>query len=475
LSGPFDNAHYEALLEGLEITVARCSEILKDNPVIRIDSEYFSKEARRLLAQLCTCPVKRISQISNAVTDGIHASIDFSEGSGIRLISAKHPKENYFDAGTEEISRSQHEANSRTALRRGDVVISTVGTIGNAAVVDRTLLPANTDRHVGIVRLKKGWEPEFLSTFLMSKYGQFQMRREVTGNVQPSLFISKINDILVPDLPSMFRLGIKQQVERARNNRWSSLTALASAEQALLDALGLANWRPPEPLTYTRSSKDVMAAGRFDSQYFAPRVALLLERLGKDGLAIRDVASSRQERFKPENAGSFRYIEIGDILGNGTVADKEIEMAEAPSRAIWLVKAGDVLTSTVRPNRRLSALVMPEQDGCVASSGFVVLQPKYVAAEVLLTYLRLPIFCELMDLHTSASLYPAISEQDFLNLPFPKVEVKTTEKIVDLVRSSHALRQQSQVLLDRAQQAVEVAIEEGEAAGMAILEEGDHV
>jgi len=50
-----------------------------------------------------------------------------------------------------------------------------------------------------------------------------------------------------------------------------------------------------------------------------------------------------------------------------------------------------------------------------------VLEPKTIAPEVLLTYLRLPIICELMDLHTSASLYPAISERDLLKLPIPKI------------------------------------------------------
>ncbi len=56
------------------------------------------------------------------------------------------------------------------------------------------------------------------------------------------------------------------------------------------------------------------------------------------------------------------------------------------------------------PIRRLSAIISPEQNGHVCSSGFVVLNPKRIAPEVLLTYLRLTIICELMDLHTSASL-----------------------------------------------------------------------
>jgi hypothetical protein len=41
--------------------------------------------------------------------------------------------------------------------------------------------------------------------------------------------------------------------------------------------------------------------------------------------------------------------------------------------------------------------------------------------------------------------------------------------IISQIRSAHAVRQEAQSLLERAKRAVEVAIEEGETAGMEIL------
>ena len=171
-------------------------------------------------------------------------------------------------------------------------------------------------------------------------------------------------------------------------------------------------------------------------------------------------------------AETFRYIEISDVQGDGTATDNTIPLSEAPSRATWHVQAGDVLTSTVRPNRRLSAIATPEQDGCIASSGFAVLQPQAVPAEVLLTYLRLPLFCELMDLHTSASLYPAISERDLLALPFPEIPAKASAAIVAAVRAAHTARARARTLLAQAQRAVEIAIEQNEAAALDFLTSG---
>ncbi|KZC17226.1 hypothetical protein RHOFW104R8_12250 [Rhodanobacter sp. FW104-R8] len=134
------------------------------------------------------------------------------------------------------------------------------------------------------------------------------------------------------------------------------------------------------------------------------------------------MAPARHERFVASAIGTFDYIEIGNLRADGTAMAVQTEQSDAPSRATWHVHAGDVVTSMVRPIRRLSALIAPEQDGSVCSSGFVVLEPETVAPEVLLAYLRLLPVCELMDLHTSASLYPAIAEADLLALPFPRIE-----------------------------------------------------
>lgn len=140
------------------------------------------------------------------------------------------------------------------------------------------------------------------------------------------------------------------------------------------------------------------------------------------------------------------------------------------SRPTQHVRSGDVITSTVRPICRLSALIAPEQSGAVCSSGFVVLEPRQISGEVLLTYLRLPLVCELMDLHTSATMYPAISEADLLALPIPAIAPSVQAQVQDAVRQSVQARQRATLLLDAAKRAVEIAIEGSETAALALLQ-----
>lgn len=458
------------MLEGLEATEVLLSAVGHDNEVLRIDAEYFGKEVLAAMHRLLSIKAKALDELAY-ITDGIHTSLPFMEGGEVRVLSAKHPKDNYIASGPFEcVTREFHAKNPRTALRKNDVLISTVGTIGNAAVVTDDVLPANSDRHIGIIRVRaEAPPPFFLSTFLVSRFGRIQSVRETTGNVQPNLFISKIGRLLIPRFTPDFELRIARQVEDAYLCRKQSSDLLANAEQTLLHALGLDTWTPPEALSYVRSSRDAFAAGRLDAQFFAPRVEQLLARLGRDGLRLADVAPARHERFEPSGAGHFDYIEIGSLGADGTAAMERVAMEEAPSRATQHVRSGDVITSTVRPIRRLSALIAPDQDGAVCSSGFVVLQPQSISGEVLLTYLRLPLVCELMDLHTSATMYPAISESDLMAMPIPAIAPSVQAQVQDAVRQSVQARQRATHLLDAAKRAVEIAIEDSEAAALAYL------
>jgi hypothetical protein len=224
-------------------------------------------------------------------------------------------------------------------------------------------------------------------------------------------------------------------------------------------------------LSYVRRSTEAFAAGRLDAEYFSPRVLALMKLLGRDGLTIGQVAPARHEVFDTTKVGkTFTYIEIGDMRADGTVDASELDVVDAPSRATQYVRRGDVLTSTVRPIRRLSAAVDSAQDGAVCSSGFVVLQPFSISTNTLVTYLRLPLVCQLMDLHTSASLYPAISEKDLLGLPIPSISISTQTAVDHQVAEAHTAKQRAEKLLDAAKRAVEIAIEDGESAALKYLE-----
>ncbi|GBL16167.1 type I restriction enzyme EcoKI M protein [Microcystis aeruginosa NIES-1211] len=313
--GAFDPVKYQQLMDRIEAVELSLSEVLEDNNSSRFDSEYFRKHYLASLKILQKIRYQKIHDIAY-VTDGIHESIDFDEDSNILSFSAKYPKENYFDINDiKYISERQHNLNPRTQFQEDDVIISTVGTIGNCAVVDKYILPANSDRDVGIIRIHdKSVKPRFLSTFLVSRYGRFQSERESTGNVQLHLFIYKIKEIKVPQLKDDFQQYIEKIVKFSKNLLDSSQCIYQQAENLLLTELGLKDWQPTEESIAVKSfSESFLSSGRLDAEYYQPKYDEI-DNYFKDFklIKIRDLINYPVSSGATPKAGGDDYTDEDD-------------------------------------------------------------------------------------------------------------------------------------------------------------------
>lgn len=454
-------------MEGLEAVEVKLSQLER---TCRVDAEYFSKPYIETTNRLNMIHTDVLNTTVN-ISDGNHFSIsDYFQEEGMPYYRGKDVTGNFFIEQTQPVCIPQKAFEMphmvRSHLKRGDVLLSIVGTIGELSLVSSDS-EATCSCKLAILR-PRSITPGYLAVFLKSKYGQNQIHRIKRGAVQMGLLLEDMDQLDVTRFSSEFEGAIEKTVLDAKGKLEHSTSLASQAEQTLLHDLNLDSWQPPEPLTYIRRASEFFTSKRLDSEYFAPRVSELIARLSTGGI-LRDVAPARHEPFAPGTTGTFEYIEISNISSDGIAAADTVPCVDAPSRATQYVRKGDVITSTVRPVRRLSAIIRPEQDGYVCSSGFVVLRPVNVAPELLLTYLRLPPVCELMNLHTSASLYPAISERDLLNLPFPTVATEIEAEIVKAVQQAHIARREARELLERAKRAVEIAIEENESSARNFL------
>lgn len=350
---------------------------------------------------------------------------------------------------------------------QGTVVFARVGEIGAGVnLYDRATISPN----IIAAELLETINPFFVGIFANTRFGRLQLEAGMKVVAQPTISTDSIRALRIPNLGRDFQEKIAEIFKQAIHAEDRGRKLLTATEESLLHALGLHGWTSIAPLTYIRNSCDAFTAGRLDAEFFTPRVRDMLTCLGRDSLTIHDVAPARKERFTPADSGNFHYIEIGGLGTDGTAQAECLPQREAPSRATQYVRVGDVITSTVRPIRRLSAAIDASQDGYVCSSGFVVLQPRAISSDVLLTYLRLPPVCTLMDLHTSASMYPAISEADLLALPIPEIPAATQRTIEKSVQAARQAKQHATHLLDTAKRAVEIAIEHDEKSALAYLE-----
>jgi hypothetical protein len=344
-------------------------------------------------------------------------------------------------------------------LKAGDVLISSIG-LGSIGKISLVIEPTGFSTVSEVTVLRDSTYPaEYLWAYLSTREGQSQIEREVTGSTgQQHLLKSKVGGIVIPPPPKGIEAELKGAILGAVKGAKAAQTAYGVAEAALASALGLDRLDLTPRLFYDRSYRDASGAGRLDAEYFNPRAQNLIAALSRDRLTIAHVAKMATRRFRPAPGVQFQYVEIGDVGTGGTAESSPVMAEEAPSRAQWIVQPGDVITTTVRPIRRLSAIVTDDQAGYVCSSGFAVLKPTHIESELLLVYLRLPLVCELLDLHTTASMYPAISTADLMRIPISLPDVATRKRIVAAVRESFAARREGRRLLDEAKALVEKAI-----------------
>jgi hypothetical protein len=463
----FNSTEYGLLLGRLDANEIRLSDLRKDNKKLRLDSAFFSKQALQDDARVKSYPggFDELGALCSRFVKGI---FDINANSyvddGVPFVRILNLKNGVIDeSNLARIPECVHAKESKTALNRGDIVLSKTA-IAAASLV--TLECCNVSQDTIAVTLseygRSNYKPEAIVAFLNTAVGLDLLMRQFQGNVQLHLGLDDGRKVPVPRMGFELQEEIATTFQAAEGQRQNSLVAMKRAEAILGEALGLGAWKAPDELSYESTRTDVLSAGRFDAQFFAPRNLSLLALLGKDGQCISDVAQVRREKFKPEDAGDFNYLEIGGVRPDGSIGAFEVPHAEAPSRAAQRVRADDVITSTVRPIRRLSALIQKDQDGFVCSSGFVVLDPTHVAPAALLVYLRLPLVCELMDLFSSASMYPAISERDLLRMPIPVIDEKVQKRITAEVEAARLAKLYGTTLVNAASDAVAQAMEHGE-------------
>jgi type I restriction enzyme S subunit len=97
------------------------------------------------------------------------------------------------------IDESTHEILKRSQLQDGDILFSIAGVLGRIAVVDKDILPANTNQAIAIIRLSSNSEIEndFLKHLLNSEFVKEQIRRINVQAAQANFSLADINRLQI--------------------------------------------------------------------------------------------------------------------------------------------------------------------------------------------------------------------------------------------------------------------------------------
>jgi hypothetical protein len=229
-------------------------------------------------------------------------------------------------------------------------------------------------------------------------------------------------------------------------------------EYAVQNRLGFIEGMTPSstsPVSYdiaVKSFSAVRPTRRIDSEFFNPRLCAAEDNLrSRSSKTIADCVESNLERWKTNGFGDIHYFDISSVDPElGTATPTCLSASEAPSRAQYVLKKGDVLVSTVRPNRNAVALITLDfEEPMVASSGFCVLRSRSIPPEYLYAYCKSELFRQILTKYSTSSMYPTVSDQDILGMPLVEPEPEVLNRVVRDVKSAFSKLGEARHLLKK--------------------------
>jgi len=149
---------------------------------------------------------------------------------------------------------------------------------------------------------------------------------------------------------------------------------------------------------------------------------------------LGDITETRVDKTGPTGR-EFTYIDIGsvELETKRIVEPKVLLTSQAPSRAKQVLKHGDVLVSMTRPNRNAVALIPPEFDGAIGSTGFHVLRVRDAEPGFIFYAVQTNDFIDALCEKVQGALYPAVRPRDISSfkifLPLPSEQKQIVAEI----------------------------------------------
>jgi type I restriction enzyme M protein len=201
------------------------------------------------------------------------------------------------------------------------------------------------------------------------------------------------------------------------------------------------------------SVPEKMLNARLDVEHYRPKDRKLLEHLQASGAKplgeIADILNETDD-FRLASNGDIRYIAISDVDARTmqVVSQQIIKPHEAPSRATYRVRQGDIITaisgaSTGTP-RHATALITEDEDGAICSNGFAVLRNIHgVEPLFLLAYMRTEYYLRQVRRLMTGHAIPAISIDDLAKVLVPVPPVEVQKKVADEIAIILAMRKEA--------------------------------
>lgn len=162
--------------------------------------------------------------------------------------------------------------------------------------------------------------------------------------------------------------------------------------------------------------------------------------------SLSEIAEINPDTYSPKGKWEFiNYLDTSSIT-NGVMSEIQMinpDTDKLPSRARRIIKANDIVYSTVRPNQLHFGIISDPMENMLASTGFAVIRSKhtYINSPYLYHFLTSPDFIEKMQqlAEQSASTFPSVKPSDIGTCMIPCADKEEMIEINEQVTNMYAM------------------------------------
>lgn len=259
-------------------------------------------------------------------------------------------------------------------VKKGTVLISRSGTIGNISYVNETLEKYLISEHA--MRLECNSYPGYVYAYLKTKTGQALIRSNIYGSVIQQIEPEHLTSIPIPDAPNEVKSKIDSLVSKSYALRDESNALIEKATQLLIDELQLPAiedfdieyFKKDAPVkTFNVKLSDLEY--RLDASYHVPIVDAIAKHLTKHAEEVTTIADKRISKsvILP---GRFKRVYVEEGQGRVFIGGKQLfELDPSNKKYLSLSQHADRIEKQLELHENMTLITCSGTIGKVALVG----------------------------------------------------------------------------------------------------------
>jgi len=463
------------LLEGLEIREVDLKGITKTD-LLRLESEFYTSKSFSLENYFLGKDI--IDFVQYGTSEELNENRD-----GYPILRLNEFDSYFIGTPSKYSNKISIDTYKDLKLKKDDVLICrTNGNpkyVGKSAIVKEDYEFAYASYLFKIRPKRELINSSTLVAFLNGIYGRLEIEKFSMQSNQSNFSPAKFREIRIPKLSDKLNKIIENFFNNSYIQKNNSQQKYTQAENLLLETLGLQNFTPSLEAVNLKSLKEsFLSSGRLDAEYYQPKYEDYINLIKNNNWGfdrLENVCNLKDKNFNPKDDVNYKYIELSNIGKSGEITGNTFDLGkELPSRARRLVNTGDVIISSIEGSLESCALVTEQYNQAICSTGFYVINSEKINSETLLVLFKSALMQNILKQNCSGTILTAINKNEFSNIPVPYIENNIQQQIAELIQESFALKAASEKLLETSKRAVEIAIEENEAAALEFINENSY-